>query len=230
LETSFSLAGSESAPALSINCKTPEATLSRDCEGAVRSVPQRNSADSLRCRAATARERFLPALFILALAVAATACKAQHNRVTVQNEEETAPQLASIVRMSDPKATAQLLSGFYALENNSWRWTSGKFSVLLRTPPGAASQGGVVTFAFSLPDIAVQKLKTVAITASVNGTRLDSAEYAKAGANTFTAAVPPTLLTGDSVKVDFTLDKTIPQDVDKRVLGVVATSVGISSK
>ncbi len=48
--------------------------------------------------------------------------------------------------------------------------------------------------------------------------------------NIFTADIPPALLTGESVTVDFALDKTIPPDVDKRVLGVVATSVGISSK
>ena len=173
---------------------------------------------------------FCGIFFILAIAFAATACKGKRDRVTVQNEEDTTPQMASLVRMNDPKATAQMLSGFYALENNSWRWTSGKFSVLLRTPAGAAGAGGVVTFAFSLPDIAIQKLKSVAITASVNGMNLKTADYDKPGANVFTADVPPALLTGESVKVDFALDKTIPQDVDKRILGVVATSVGISSK
>jgi hypothetical protein len=168
--------------------------------------------------------------FILALAVTATACKGHHNRVTVQNEEETAPRMASLVRMNDPKASAQMLSGFYDLENKSWRWTSGKFSVLLRTPPSTAPQGGVVTLAFSLPDIAIQRLKNVTITASVNGTTLNSARYDKPGANTFTADVPAALLTGESVRVDFALDKTIPADVDSRNLGVVATSVGISSR
>ena len=48
--------------------------------------------------------------------------------------------------------------------------------------------------------------------------------------NIFTADVPPALLTGDSVRVDFALDKTIPPDVDKRELGVVATSVGITAQ
>jgi hypothetical protein len=172
------------------------------------------------------RRRF----FVLALAVTAIGCKGHHNRVTVQNEEETAPQMASFVRMNDPKVTDQMLSGFYGLENNSWRWTSGKFSVVLHTPPGAVAQGAVVTFAFSLPDIVIQRLKSVAITASVNGTKLKSAEFDKPGANTFTADIPPALLAGESVTLDFALDKTVPPDVDKRNLGVVATSIGISSK
>jgi len=172
---------------------------------------------------------FCGACFILALAVTSTACKGKHNRVTVQNEEEAAPRMASLLRMNDPQATAQMLTGFYDLENNSWRWTTGKFSVLLRTPLSAA-QGGVVTFAFSLPDVAIQRLKSVEITASVNGMKLKSAKFDKPGANIFTADVPPALLSGESVRVDFALDKTIPPDVDKRDLGVVDTSVGLSSK
>jgi hypothetical protein len=174
--------------------------------------------------------KFSPAFLILAIAVTTTACKGTHNRVTVQNEEETAPSLVSLLRMNDPNASSQMLSGFHGLENNTWRWTQGKFSVLLRTPPGAAAKGGVVTFSFTLPDVAIQKLKTVTITASVNGTKLKSANYDKAGPDIFTADVPPALLTGDSVRVDFALDKTIPPDVDKRELGVVATSIGITAK
>jgi hypothetical protein len=185
-------------------------------------------------------------ILTLALIVAGAACKGKHNRVTVQNEEDTAPPSArsadtattarsaetamtSLVHMSDTNAPAQLLSGFYGLENGSWRWTSGKFSVLLRTPPGAG-QGGVVTFAFSIPEVAIQRLKSIAITASINGTNLKSSAYDKAGTNLFSAEVPPALLTGDSVKVDFSLDKTIPPDIDKRELGVVATSVGLSGR
>jgi hypothetical protein len=176
-------------------------------------------------------------ILTLALIVTGAACKGKHNRVTVQNEEDTAPRparsaepaLTSLVHMNDANAGTQLLSGFYGLENNSWRWTSGKFSVLLRTPPGAG-QGGVVTFAFSIPEVAIQRLRNIAITASINGTNLKSSAYDKAGANIFTAEIPPALLTGDSIKVDFTLDKTIPPDIDKRELGVVATSVGLSGK
>lgn len=169
-------------------------------------------------------------LIILVLAVAGTACKGKRDRVTVQNEEESTPGIASLVRTGDPKVSAQLLSGFYGIENNAWRWTSGKFSVLLRTPPIAAAQGGVLAFAFSIPDVSLQKLKSITITASVNGTKLKSMTYDMPGAGTFTADVPAALLTGDSVRVDFALDKTVPPGIDKRELGVVATSISISGK
>ena len=62
------------------------------------------------------------------------------------------------------------------------------------------------------------------------GPELDSTRYDKPGANIFTAEVPRAVLTGESIRVDFALDKTLPVDVDTRNLGVVATSVGISSK
>ena len=196
----------------------PPAFPSRDCQGAVRSARRRLVRD------------LYSAVLILALTVAATACKARHDRVTVQNEEETAPRLATLVRMNDPKTSAQMLSGFYGLENNTWRWTSGNFSVLLRPPPGSRAQGGVLTFDFTLPDVVIQKLKAITITASVNGMKLKSARYDKPGVDVFSADVPPALLDGDTLKVDFALDKTIPPDVDKRNLGVIATSIGLSGK
>jgi hypothetical protein len=172
----------------------------------------------------------LRATLILALALAGTACKGRNDRVTVQNEEEPPTRTMSLIRMGDPKGSPQLLSGFYGVENNAWRWTARTFSVLLRTPPSSASQGAVVTFAFTLPDVTIQKLKNIEITASVNGTKLKSAGYDKAGANIFSADIPPSLLSGDSVKVDFSLDKAVAPDVDRRELGVVANSIGISGK
>ena len=76
----------------------------------------------------------------------------------------------------------------------------------------------------------IKRLKDITITASVNGTKLDSATVNTPGPGVFTAEVPATLLTADSIKVDFELDKTLPPDIDRRPLGVIATSVGLTSK
>jgi len=169
------------------------------------------------------------ALFLLAIAVATAACKGQHDRVTVQNEEEPEPRMASLVRMNDPKASAQMLSGFYGLEDNTWRWTSGKFAVQLRTPP-AAQSGAILAFSFTIPDVIVQKLGKIRITASIGGMELKSAEYGTPGSYVFSADVPASLLTAESVKVDFFLNKTMRPDGDARVLGVVANSVSIAPR
>ena len=36
----------------------------------------------------------------------------------------------SVLQMSDPNAVGQLMSGFYPLEANSWRWTARQFSIV----------------------------------------------------------------------------------------------------
>jgi hypothetical protein len=176
-----------------------------------------------RCRIA--------ALFIaLPLALSNAACKGTQNPVTGQSEDRNQPLLSS-VRMNDTSAESQLLNGFYPVENNAWRWTAGKFSVKLRTPPGATQSGAGLALAFTLPDSVIQKLKDIAITASINGTALKSEDYKTPGAYVFAADVPGSLLAADSVQVDFALDKTMPPgDVDRRQLGVIAGSVSLSPK
>jgi hypothetical protein len=164
------------------------------------------------------------------MALLGASCKGRHSRVTVQNEEDAVPLQSSTVRTGDPKAGAQLLSGFYSIEGNAWRWTAGRFSVLLRTPPGAGQRGGTLAFAFTIPDQTVQKLGNITLTASINGMSLKSAEYHAPGAYIFNADVPASLFAADSVKVDFALDKTMRPDNDSRDLGVVATSVSVSAK
>jgi hypothetical protein len=181
----------------------------------------------------TSKRCLIAALFIaLPLALSGIACKGEHNRVAVQNEEPyTARSLVSTVRMNDPKAGAQLLTGFYAVENNAWRWTARQFSVLLRTPPAAAQRGATVALAFTLPDVAIKKLKNITIAASIDGTPLISTEYTSAGSYVFNADVPASMLPAGSVKVVFTLDKSLPPDgADKRELGIVAGSVSLTSK
>ena len=162
------------------------------------------------------------------MALIGIACKGGHS---VQNEEpDTRAQMASNVLMGDPKASAQLLSGFHGIENSAWRWTAGKFSVQLRTPPGAAQMGGILSLALTIPDVTIRKLHHVKITASINGMVLKSSEFDTAGAYVFSTDVPASMLAADSVKVDFVLDRSLSPGVDKRELGIIATSVGISPR
>ena len=139
--------------------------------------------------------------------------------------------MASAFKMNDPAAPAQLLHGFYGVESGSWRWTTGKFSVFLRSPLAAAQRGGTLTFSFSIPDISIQKLKSITLTAAVGPTALKSETYTKSGAYTLTADVPAELLTKEATTFDFSLDKSMPPgSVDQRELGVIATAVGLETK
>ena len=160
-------------------------------------------------------------------------CKGKHSRTVVQNEEqpETGPKMASSVKMGDAAATTQLLRGCYGLEGGSGRWTAGAFAVLLRPPLTAAQKGATLQFAFSIPDVLIQKLNAVTLTASSGGKKLASERYAKPGAYTFHADLAPELLAKEEITVEFALDKSLPAgSVDQRELGLVATSVGLESK
>jgi hypothetical protein len=102
--------------------------------------------------------------------------------------------------------------------------------VLLYSPPGSEQSGATLTLAFTIPDAAARNLGPVTLTASIDGMALQSARYDKAGSYTFGADVPPSMLTTDSVKVDFALDKSFRMNGDVRELGIIAASVGLTGK
>ncbi len=168
------------------------------------------------------------------LALALAACNRDH-KVTVKEtvEESSAPaNLALTVNMGDPKQEKQLVSGFYGIEANSWRWTAKDFTVSLR-PPSAASgaQGATLVFALSIPQVAIDKLKSVTLSASIDGTPLAPETYAHEGQYEYKRDVPPNSLGGNAVRVEFHLNKSMPPaGGDARELGIVARSVGLQSK
>lgn len=164
-----------------------------------------------------------------ALLAALAGCKSK-DRVTVQTEEE-APRLATMLATNDPRAQAQLLSGFHGLEGNAWRWTAGHFAVMLRPPLGAGQSGAVLKFKFAIPEVVLKKVTSMTLTATVGGAKLDPETYTKAGDYTYTRDVPATALPGDSAKVEFAFDKFLPAgSVETRELAVIATSVGFEHK
>jgi len=175
------------------------------------------------------RSAMAAAILVLSLALAPVGCK-RHRRVTVRTIEES-PALASVVATADPHVAMQLVSGFYGVEQNSWRWTAGRFSVLLRPPRTAATNGAVLQLKFAIPDVAISKMKAVSLSAYVNGTALAPESYTQAGQFIYSRDVPANLLSGDVARVDFSLDKTIPPTAaDRRELGVVVSLVGFQPK
>jgi len=173
--------------------------------------------------------RILMVVVALSLAIVPAGCR-RHRRVTVETVEE-APALASVVATADPHIVKQLISGFYGVEQNSWRWTAGRFSVLLRPPRSAAANGAVLQLKFAIPDVALSRLAGVSLSAYVNGTALAPETYTQGGQFIYSRDVPARLLAGDVARVDFSLDKTIrPTPADQRELGVVVSLVGFQPK
>jgi hypothetical protein len=164
------------------------------------------------------------------LLLAGAGCK-RRERVRVQHTEEEAPQLATTIHVADPRSAAQLVSGFHDVEQNAWRWTAGKFAVMLRIPRGAAEKGAVLRLKFSVPEPVLAKLKTVSLGASIDGTTLTPETFTQPGEFTYEREVPAALMARDSAKIDFFLDKSLPPgSVDLRELGVIVSSVGLESK
>jgi hypothetical protein len=160
-----------------------------------------------------------------------TGCKHRDRKVRVVQTEEDSASLASVIHMGDPRAAPQLLKGFHGIEENSWRWTMGEFAVALRPPRNATLKGATLHFKFVLPEAVLSKVKTLSLSASVNGTALSPETYTQAGGFDYSRDVDGKLLSSESVNVEFTLDKFLPAGtVETRELGVIGTSVGFEAK
>src|SRR3954452_13423941 len=103
------------------------------------------------------------ALHIISLSVE-PGCR---RREVIQPEktEETADTLSSVLHMADAKSSVQLLRGFHSVEGNSWRWTAGKFAVLLRPPMGAPQRGATLDMRFTIPEAVIGKVGPMTLSA-----------------------------------------------------------------
>ncbi len=170
-------------------------------------------------------------LFILAVCAAAltTGCNRKSKPAQpVHVVEEERPALATFVHVADPRAASQLLSGFYGVEQGSWRWTGKKFSVVLATPDNVAQKKISLVFKLAVPEPVIQKLRSITLSATLNGVALQPETYQKPGEYVYTREIDAKFLGGASAQVDFSLDKALPPGAggDSRELGLVATSIG----
>src|SRR5256885_1440371 len=125
--------------------------------------------------------RLATGVLLLAVCLLPGGCKRRDKKIRVQQTDEDSATLASVIHMGDPKATPQLLKGFYNIESNAWRWSMGKFAVALRPPRDASIKGATLHLKFVLPEAVLSKIKTTSISASVNGTGLAPETYTQAG-------------------------------------------------
>ena len=165
-------------------------------------------------------------LLLCILLVMPTACK-RRERTSVTQE----PFVGSMISAGDPRAAVQFRKGFYAIEANAWRWTGKQFEVALSPPAHASEKGAQLVLHFALPDIVIQNLHSVALSASIGDLNLEPQTYDKAGPGTYTRDVPPGKMGGEMILVDFHLDKAIPPSgADARELGMIVSQVGFVAK
>jgi hypothetical protein len=165
------------------------------------------------------------------LALAPPGCKQKTNPGQPGAAVEGSKRLASTVRMGDRLAAGQLASGFHGVENNAWRWTERKFAIDLGTPAGAAEKGAILELKLTVPPPTIAKLQSVTLSASVGGTALAPETYSAVGQHTYRREILPGALAGETVRIDFELDKAMsPGGGDVRELGIVANSIGLTAR
>lgn len=165
------------------------------------------------------------AAFVLLAFVAMGASTGCRRKKKVKAREDG---LASMVNVADPADSAQLVRGFSNVEADAWRWSTSKFSVVLRPPAGAAQNGAKLQMVFTLHDAVVSKLGPVTVSATVNGTAVPPQTFSAAGDYTYTQPVPASALGSDVVTVEFTTDKALPPtDKDKRELALIVKAIGL---
>jgi hypothetical protein len=173
--------------------------------------------------------RYTRLLTALWLCVLTQACK-RLDPIRLQPTIEEPATLVSMIRIADPSTSSQLVRGFYPLESNTWRWAAGRFSVALGRPAAARTNGAWLVLVFDLPDVSIQTLKKITLTAKMGDVELSPEEYTTPGEHQYRREVPASALTKDVVGADFTLDKFLKLPNDGRELGLVVTQIGLVAK
>ena len=133
--------------------------------------------------------------------------------------------------MSDPQTAYQLVSGFYGVEGHAWRWTARKFSVGLKPPPGAAGNGAKLRVDLYIPDVLIQQLGPMNLSASIDGRSLDAEKFTEPGLHQYRRDIPAAWLDSNIIPVNFSLDKSAPPvGVMGRELGIVVSAIGLIPK
>lgn len=165
----------------------------------------------------------------LLLTLAPAACKRKPPRVDTIEDENRLP--LSAIAMADPNGAVQLLSGFHTVEDNAWRWTAGKFAVILQPPPGAAEKGARLELELSVPESVISRRKSITLSAAVEGRPLAPETYTKAGQYTYSRDVPAASLGAGPAKIDFALDNFLAAgEIETRELGLIVRSVALRAK
>jgi hypothetical protein len=168
-------------------------------------------------------------LLLLVLVLGSPGCK--RKKKAASSAREPAAILLSVVSVADPAATVQLARGFFELESNAWRWTAGKFTVMLRPPAGAAERGARLELHFNLPGVIVDGIGPVTVSATLGGLSLAPERYTRPGDYVYTRDVDASALRSSGVAVDFATDKALPPTgADSRELALIVTNIGLVAK
>ncbi len=124
----------------------------------------------------------------------------------------------SFLRLGDPQSGDQILSGFYPIEDNAWRWMGEQGVVILKVPQAAAR----FEMTFAIPEAAPARRVTVA----VDGISIANQPYPGPGRYVLSAPVTPP--GRPAVEVTIAVDQAFqPPGADRRRLGMIVQELGL---
>jgi hypothetical protein len=122
----------------------------------------------------------------------------------------------SYLPMNAPEVEHQVVGGVHQLEDNTWRWTTGRVTVLLKAPPRA--QPVQATFRI------VDQAAGARVALSLNGAQIAEASYPAAGL--YTLHSTPVKPSGPTATLTLVFDKTFRVPGDHRELAAILTGIG----
>jgi hypothetical protein len=140
-------------------------------------------------------------------------------------EESALPE--SFIEVSDSAHATQLISGFFELSDNSWRWTAPRFAVSVGVPPAMRATGAILTLDFNLPEPVINALKRISIVAKVGEYQTAPEFYNTEGRHEYRRAIPASALTSDLMNISFNVDKSFRPERDGRNLALVVLAAGL---
>ena len=139
------------------------------------------------------------------------------------------PEMLSYLQLGDIRSRAQLVSGWYAIEDGAWRWMAPEAEATLRPLPDQAVQFELQLF--FPPDFMRRAGSPVTVSVILNGKPFTSAMYFEPGGHTLAKRVPPELLgelfTWPTTRVSIRVNPYVPPNAtDQRALGAVVQGLG----
>jgi len=135
------------------------------------------------------------------------------------------PELLSYLHLGDIRSRAQLISGWYTIEDGAWRWMAPEAEATLRPLPDQAVQFELQLF--FPPDFMRRAGSPVNVSVMLNGKPFTSAMYFEPGGHRLAKLVPRELLTWPTTRVSISVNPSIPPSAtDQRALGAVVQALG----
>ncbi len=131
----------------------------------------------------------------------------------------------SYIRTNDLRAAPQLLSGWYQVEEGSWRWMARRSEAVLAAPKRSPSKFEVE---LALPNGHLALTGPVKLTVLFNHQWFAEQTYAAEGPGALGRTVPPGLLVSGPLLVTLEVNKARPPGVggDQRELGAIVLGLG----